>query len=95
MKNISHPNIVEMIESYTSDENCLNIILEFCNGGDLQNKIDKMKKKVFKEQKVADYFFQICRAVYHLHSKRILHRDLKAQNILIKNDGILKLADLG
>jgi len=57
MKNISHPNIVEMIESYKSDENCLNIILEFCNGGDLQNKIDKMKKKVFKEQKVADYFF--------------------------------------
>ena len=46
-----------MIESYTSDVNCLNIILEFCNGGDLQNKIDKMKKKVFKEQKVADYFF--------------------------------------
>ena len=46
-----------MIESYKSDENCLNIILEFCNGGDLQNKIDKMKKKVFKEQKVADYFF--------------------------------------
>ena len=46
-----------MIESYTTDENYLNIILEFCDGGDLQNKIDKMKKKVLKEKKVAEYFF--------------------------------------
>ena len=95
MKNISHPNIIKMIDSYITDEQYLNIILEFCDGGNLQTKIDKMRKKVLEEKQVAIYFFQICRAVYYMHSKKILHRDLKAANILINNDGVLKLADLG
>ena len=95
MKYICHENIVKMIDSYISDEQYLNIILEFCDGGSLQSKIDKMKKKVFKEKEVALYFFQVCRALYYMHSKRIIHRDLKAANILIDQKLILKLADLG
>ena len=84
-----------MIDSYNTEEKYLNIILEFCDGGSLQTKIDKMKKKIFQEKEVAVYFFQICRAVYYMHSKRIIHRDLKPANILIDKKYILKLADLG
>ena len=84
-----------MIDSYNTEEKYLNIILEFCDGGSLQTKIDKMKKKIFQEKEVAVYFFQICRAVYYMHSKRIIHRDLKPANILIDKKVILKLADLG
>ena len=84
-----------MIDSYITDEQYLNIILEFCDGGSLQSKIDKMRKKVLKEKEVAVYFFQVCRAVYYMHSKRIIHRDLKPANILIDQKIILKLADLG
>ncbi len=47
MKSISHENIVKMIDSYNTEEKYLNIILEFCDGGSLQTKIDKMKKKIF------------------------------------------------
>ena len=54
-----------------------------------------MKKQVFDEKQVATYFFQVCKAINYLHSKKILHRDLKAANILITNDVVLKLADLG
>jgi serine/threonine protein kinase len=57
MKNICHENIVKMIDSYITDELYLNIILELCEGGSLQSKIDKMKKKVLKEKEVALYFF--------------------------------------
>ena len=84
-----------MIDSYNTEEKYLNIILEFCDGGSLQTKIDKMKKKIFQEKEVAVYFFQICRAVYYMHSKRIIHRDLKPANILIDKKYILKLAYLG
>ena len=95
IKNISHPNIVNIIDSYISEEQYLNIILEFCDGGSLQSKIDKIRNKVLKEKEVAIYFFQICKAVNYLHSKKIIHRDLKAENILIDNQVNLKLADLG
>ena len=57
MKNISHENIVIIIDSYITDEKYLNIISEFCDGGSLQKKMDKMKKKVLKEKEVAVYFF--------------------------------------
>jgi serine/threonine protein kinase len=57
--------------------------------------IDRMKKSVLQEKEVASIFFQACRAVYYMHSKRIIHRDLKAANILINQKVILKLADLG
>ena len=42
-----------MIDSYITDEQYLNIIFEFCDGGSLENKIDKMKRKVLKENEVA------------------------------------------
>ena len=57
MENISHENIIKIIESFVTDEKYLNIILEFCDGGSLQKKMDKMKKKVLKEKEVAVYFF--------------------------------------
>ena len=57
--------------------------------------IDRLKKSVLQENWVASIFFQACRAVYYMHSKRIIHRDLKAANILINQKVILKLADLG
>lgn len=73
----------------------MNIILEFCDGGSLQKKIDRLKKEVLDEKEVAKIFFQVCKALYYMHSKRIIHRDLKAANILIHEREILKLADLG
>ena len=54
-----------------------------------------MKKEVLDEKEVANIFFQVSRALYYMHSKRIIHRDLKAANILVHERETLKLADLG
>eukprot|EP00344_Euplotes_crassus_P007075 CAMPEP_0197017808 /NCGR_PEP_ID=MMETSP1380-20130617/79751_1 /TAXON_ID=5936 /ORGANISM="Euplotes crassus, Strain CT5" /LENGTH=495 /DNA_ID=CAMNT_0042444957 /DNA_START=115 /DNA_END=1603 /DNA_ORIENTATION=- len=44
---------------------------------------------------IIDYFTQICLAIKHLHDRKILHRDLKSQNIFLTKDGIVKLGDFG
>lgn len=49
----------------------------------------------FDERVIWQYFAQICRGVYYMHSQRIMHRDLKPANIFVMGNGILKLGDLG
>ena len=48
-----------------------------CEGGDMYNKIKLAKGKNFTENQIMDYFAQISLALYYLHDKKILHRDLK------------------
>ena len=54
-----------------------------CEGGDMYNKIILAKGKNFEEKQIMDYFAQISLALYYLHDKKILHRDLKTQNIFL------------
>lgn len=61
--------------------------------GDLFQRIKKRAaaKEYFKEEEVMDMFVQIASALMHIHSKRILHRDLKTQNIFIAKGNIIKV----
>ncbi|XP_022786792.1 serine/threonine-protein kinase Nek5-like [Stylophora pistillata] len=47
------------------------------------------------EDQVLDYFVQICLGLKHVHDRKILHRDLKSQNIFLTKNGIVKLGDFG
>ena len=49
----------------------------------------------FPEDQVLDWFTQICLALKHVHDRKILHRDIKAQNIFLMQTGIVKLGDFG
>jgi serine/threonine protein kinase len=62
----------------------------YCEGGDMNNRILQAKGKLFSEAQVMDWFVQISLALYYLHDQKILHRDLKTQNIFLKN-GKIKL----
>jgi NIMA (never in mitosis gene a)-related kinase 1/4/5 len=65
--------------------------------GDLAEKIKQQKERkcYFSEDKILDWFTQICLAIKHVHDRKILHRDLKAQNIFVMKNGLLKLGDFG
>ena len=81
-------------------KNFFNSFLKFFSvkiflGGDLQNKIKSQKGKLFQENLVLDWFTQICLAIKHIHDKKILHRDLKSQNVFLNKNGIVKLGDFG
>lgn len=74
-----------------------NIFMEYCDAGDLSDLIDSYKKinKPIEDEKIVNIFSQITEGLDYLHSKKILHRDLKTMNVLICKDGKVKLSDLG
>nr|XP_022325749.1 serine/threonine-protein kinase Nek1-like isoform X1 [Crassostrea virginica] len=91
---LSHPNIVTYRESFEEIGN-LFIVMDFCEKGDLYSKINSQRGILFPEEQVMDWFVQICLAIKHIHDRKILHRDIKSQNIFLSADGSVRLGDFG
>ncbi|KAF3825862.1 hypothetical protein GH733_006689, partial [Mirounga leonina] len=89
-----HPNIVAFQESFEA-EGHLYIVMEYCDGGDLMQKIKHQKGKLFPEDMILNWFTQMCLGVNHIHKKRVLHRDIKSKNIFLTQNGKVKLGDFG
>ncbi|KAJ8610386.1 hypothetical protein CTAYLR_003895 [Chrysophaeum taylorii] len=92
MKGLRHPNIVRYVGVESSTET-LAIFLEYVPGGSLRSLLDRFGK--LEEVVVRLYSRQILLGLEYLHSQGIAHRDIKAANILVSNDGSVKLADFG
>ena len=95
LRTLDHPGIVRYREHFLhSDSLC--VVMAYCEGGDLAAAIKRRAKaeKRFTEAEVLDWFVQLVMALHHVHSKRILHRDLKTQNIFITKN-LVKLGDFG
>uniref|UniRef100_A0A8C5EMQ8 non-specific serine/threonine protein kinase n=1 Tax=Gouania willdenowi TaxID=441366 RepID=A0A8C5EMQ8_GOUWI len=70
--------------------------MEYCDGGDLLKKINIQKGVPFNEDQIVKWFLQICLGLKHIHDQKILHRDIKSQNIFLTNGGMtVKLGDFG
>lgn len=99
LEKLDHSNIIRFIEVFRSNKPypTLNIVMEYADGEDLNKLIKAQQKenKFFPEEKILDWFCQICLAVKHMHDKKILHRDLKSGNIFLTKSGIVKLGDFG
>jgi serine/threonine protein kinase len=87
-----HPNVVKLFETFETGRHIL-LVMELCAGGDLLNYVRKRKKL---EEDAAKYLFkQLVEGLGYLHSKNILHRDIKLDNILLDGKGQVKIADFG
>ncbi|DBA79173.1 hypothetical protein WJX77_004780 [Trebouxia sp. C0004] len=93
LNSLNHPNIVKYYECY-QERNMMHIIMEFCQEGDLDSAIKKYKGYL-PEDDIMLKFVQIALALHYTHSKGIIHRDLKANNIFCSAHGIVKLGDFG
>jgi len=82
LKTLDHPNILKVYEFFDT-ETKLYIVTEFCDGGELFDKIIKMNN--FSEKIVAHIMRQLLSAVNYLHLNNVIHRDLKPENILIES----------
>ncbi|NXS21237.1 NEK3 kinase, partial [Mystacornis crossleyi] len=91
---MKHPNIVAFKESFEADGH-LYIVMEYCDNGDLMQKIKHQGGNFFPEDMILHWFVQMCLAVKHIHDKRVLHRDIKSKNVFLTQSGKVKLGDFG
>lgn len=93
LKELQHPNIVRLHDVLHTDRK-LTLVFEFLDK-DLKKVLDACNGGGLDAATTRSFLCQLCRGIAHCHLHRVLHRDLKPQNLLIKQDGALKLADFG
>ncbi|XP_064442217.1 serine/threonine-protein kinase Nek5 isoform X2 [Mirounga angustirostris] len=92
---MKHPNIVTFFSSF-QENNRLFIVMEYCDGGDLMRRIHRQRGVLFSEDQILSWFVQISLGLKYIHDRKILHRDIKAQNIFLSKNGMVaKLGDFG
>lgn len=95
LSKLDHPNIVKYYESY-EESAFIHLVMEYVNGYNLLKMISA--KEIYREQDIAEIIYRLLVAISYIHSKGLVHRDIKAENILFAdcNDlSSLKLIDFG
>uniref|UniRef100_G3NLP6 MAP/microtubule affinity-regulating kinase 3 n=1 Tax=Gasterosteus aculeatus aculeatus TaxID=481459 RepID=G3NLP6_GASAC len=92
MKILNHPNIVKLFEVIET-ERTLYLVMEYASGGEVFDYLVAHGR--MKEKEARSKFRQIVSAVQYCHQKHIVHRDLKAENLLLDADMNIKIADFG
>ena len=92
MKRARHENIVRLYESFEIDSHIV-YVMEVCGGGDLLTFVRRRRK--LNEDQAKFIFRQIINGLKYVHSKGVLHRDIKLDNILLTSEGDVKICDFG
>ena len=100
MKKLFHPNVISFKDVFRDVKlDYFYIVMEYADDGDLSKKIKiQQKKKIdkyFSEEKILKYLYQICKGINYIHSKNVIHRDIKSQNIFLMKNGDVKIGDFG
>lgn len=96
LKNLNHPNIVSYKTSFIS-HGLLIIVMEYCEVGDLSFHIKRklQKNENFTETEIFNWFVQLCLSLEYIHGRKVMHRDLKTQNVFLTGNNTVKLGDFG
>ena len=92
MRGLYHPSVTKILETFECEKYML-IIMEYISGGNLQNFVKKRRKLCEKTAKIL--FRQIIQGIRYIHSRGIVHRDIKLENILLDLNNIIKICDFG
>ncbi|CAC5411498.1 Serine/threonine-protein kinase Nek2,Probable serine/threonine-protein kinase nek3,Serine/threonine-protein kinase Nek1,Serine/threonine-protein kinase Nek8,Serine/threonine-protein kinase Nek3,Serine/threonine-protein kinase Nek4 [Mytilus coruscus] len=96
LSQLKHPHIVSFHESFY-DQEFVYIVQDYCDGGSLDEKIQEAKEKniQIEEKEIMCWFVQMTMAVQYIHLKKVLHRDLKTENIFLTKSNVAKIGDFG
>ncbi|XP_073689492.1 uncharacterized protein [Garra rufa] len=96
LPHLSHPHIVQHKE-FIKDSDCVYLVLEHCEGGDLAQKIKNKKNgnAMFSENEILDWIVKICMALKYLHDQQILHKNLQPESIFFTTFGTIRLGEFG
>jgi NIMA (never in mitosis gene a)-related kinase len=94
LSKIDSEYVCKYFDSFMDDVS-INIIMEFCESGDLQQYIKRQAGKQLREETVWKFFIEMCLGLNYLHTFKILHRDIKSMNIFLAKDNQVKIGDLG
>lgn len=96
LRKINNSNIIKYYTSFMEGDS-LHIIMEYADGGDLQQLIKdkKSKKQFFSENEIWEIAWNLLLSVDYLHKNNIIHRDIKTLNIFLNKNKGIKLGDLG
>lgn len=94
LQKVDSPFVLNLKYSFTHEKS-LFLVLDLCNGGDLQFHLQEVRSHRFSEERARFYAAEVILALDHLHKKKYVYRDLKPGNILLDNDGHVVLSDLG
>ncbi|KAF9733663.1 hypothetical protein PMIN06_010810 [Paraphaeosphaeria minitans] len=94
MKDSHHPNIVDFLDAFLQeDQSELWVVMEFMEGGALTDVIDNNPS--ISEDQIATICLETCKGLEDLHTKNIIHRDIKSDNVLLDGRGRVKITDFG
>jgi len=88
LEQLNHRSVIKIFETFESKKNIL-LVMELCVGGDLLMYVRKRRR--LKENVAKSIFKQIIEGLHSCHSKNILHRDIKLDNILLNSEGSIKV----
>ena len=92
LANFDHPNIARILDGGDTTENMPFYVMEYVEGRPIDKYCDEDKLSLNDRLKL---FQKLCGALQYLHQNQVIHRDLKPGNILVSNEGVVKLLDFG
>ena len=94
LASLDNPYIVKYYDSFIENK-ILNIVMEFCEKGDLGQVLKAQMGRLLPETKIWKYFIQMCFGLEYIHNKKILHRDIKSMNVFLAKEEDVRIGDLG
>lgn len=94
MRRLNHPNILK-IHEVLATKSRIYLVMELAKGGDLFGKLARRPEHRFPEPLARKYFHQLVSALKYCHQNGVAHRDVKPQNLLLDEEGNIKVSDFG
>jgi NIMA (never in mitosis gene a)-related kinase len=94
LASLDSPHVIKYYDSFI-DVDSLNIVMELASHGNLSDWLKRRRSQLVPETTIWKFFLQLVVGIHHIHERNIVHRDIKAANIMLDSQDNIKIGDLG